>query len=414
MKSENLTSIEQLEAFLQGTQPVMFTVAGDKAERYQWIQQTLIQFQYLALNKQEKGTLRRYLMKITGYSRQQLTRLVRQYRKVGRLTLQPPVAKGFVRRYTDEDIRLLAKMDTLHDTPSGPRLKKLCERAFEVYGQTEYQRLATISVAHLYRLRQSNPYRQQRRTFEKTRPKAVAIGVRRKPTPNGQPGYLRIDTVHQGDLDGHKGVYHINAVDEITQFEVVVSVEKISEAYLIPALKLLLEQFPFVILGFHSDNGSEYINYRVAKLLEKLRIEFTKSRSRKTNDNALAEGKNAAVVRPCYGYAHSPQHFAMTLNEFNQTHLNPYVNFHRPCFFPITFLDEKGKQRKKYPYKNIMTPYDKFKSLPETSQYLKPEVTFDILDAIAFNISDNQAAEQLQAARKKLFNLIHEQLKQPA
>jgi len=120
MKVENLTPIEQLENFLQGTQPVMFAVAEDKAERYQWIQQTLIKFRYLTLSKRDKGTLRRYLMKISGYSRQQLTRLIRQYRKTDRLTRQPCIANGFARRYTDEDIRLLAKMDALHDTPSGP------------------------------------------------------------------------------------------------------------------------------------------------------------------------------------------------------------------------------------------------------------------------------------------------------
>jgi transposase InsO family protein len=99
------------------------------------------------------------------------------------------------------------------------------------------------------------------------------------PHPNGQPGFIRIDSVHQGDQDGVKGVYHINAVDEVTQFEVVCTVEKISERYLIPVLEQLLDAFPFVIKGFHSDNGSEYINKRVAKLLEKLLIE-----SRKTTD----------------------------------------------------------------------------------------------------------------------------------
>ena len=179
--------------------------------------------------------------------------------------------------------------------PAARLVKKLCERACEVFGQTEYTSLASISVSHLYNLRKSTPYTRQRRHFEKTQPKPSKIGERRKPQPNGQPGYIRIDTVHQGDLDKHKGVYHINAVDEVTQFEVVCSVEKISERYLIPALEQLLETFPFTVLGFHSDNGSEYINKRVAELLEKLRIEFTKSRSRHSNDNALAESKNGAV-----------------------------------------------------------------------------------------------------------------------
>ena len=160
----------------------------------------------------------------------------------------------------------------------------------------------------------SQTYRRRRHTLDKTRPVVRDIGARRKPQSDGQPGYIRIDTVHQGDLDGEKGVYHINAVDEVTQFEVVVSVEKISEYYLIPALEQLLEMFPFVILGFHSDNGSEYINKQVARLLEKLRIEFTKSRARHSNDNALVECKNGHVVRKLLGHAHSTIRIWLHLN----------------------------------------------------------------------------------------------------
>jgi len=110
---------------------------------------------------------------------------------------------------------------------------------------TEYTALASISVSHLYNLRKSTSYTRHRRHFEKTQPKPSKIGERRKPQPNGKPGYIRIDTVHQGDLDKQKGVYHINAVDEVTQFEVMFTVEKISERYLIAALDQLLETFPF-------------------------------------------------------------------------------------------------------------------------------------------------------------------------
>ena len=74
----------------------------------------------------------------------------------------------------------------------------------------------------------------------------------------------------------------------------VLTCEKISEAYQIPVLKEMIEAFPFVILGTHADNGSEYINYQVAMLLKKLRIDQTKSRPRHSNDNDLAESKNAA------------------------------------------------------------------------------------------------------------------------
>ena len=303
MNANELTSIDQVRAFLAGTQRVAFEVAGNKQSRYDWLRRTLVKFDYPGCNKTDKGILMRYLMKVSGYSLAQVKRLIKQYRETGKLTPRRCTARGFARRYTKADIRLLAAMDERHNTPNGLALKKLCERAYSVFGQREYERLASISVSHLYNLRQSQTYRRQRHTVDKTRPVTLPIGERRKPQPDGQPGYIRIDTVHQGDLDGEKGVYHINAVDEVTQFEVVVSVERISEIYLIPALEHLLESFPFVILGFHADNGSEYINKEVARLLEKLRIELTKSRARHSNDNALVECKNGHVVRKLLGHA---------------------------------------------------------------------------------------------------------------
>lgn len=235
---------------------------------------------------------------------------------------------------------------------------------------------------------------------------SVAIGERRKPAPNGQPGYLRIDTVHQGDLDGIKGVYHINAVDEVTQMEVVFAVEKISENCLIPILEMLIETFPFQIKEIHSDNGSEYINHRVAQLLQKLLIELTKSRPRHSNDNALAECKNGAIVRKWLGYEHIPQHFAEQINVFYRQYFNPYINYHRPCFFPVIVRDKRGKEKKSYPYKAMMTPFDKFCSLPDPEQYLKPNLSLETLNSLATQTTDLQAAEQTQLARKKLFGLI--------
>jgi len=408
MKLNALTSLAQVADFLSGTQPVTFSVLSTKDEYYQWIQANLLRFEYLTLTKPHKGLVCRYLAKVSGYSRQHLTRLIHQYRQTGRVLRGQRTVRGFVRRYTEEDIRLLAAMDARHDTPCGPAVKKLCERAWELFGEADYERLAAISISHLYNLRQSGQYRQQRHHVEKTRPIRSSIGERRKPQPAGQPGFLRIDTVHQGDWDKQKGVYHINAVDEVTQFQVVCTVEKISEAYLIPALEQLLAAFPFRIRGFHSDNGSEYINGRVARLLGKLLIEFTKSRARQTNDNALAESKNGAVVRKLFGHAHIPQRWAPLINVFNQEHLNPYLNVHRPCFFPEIRTDQQGKERKIYRYEGMMTPYEKLKSLPRAKHDLKPTVTFEILDVTAHRLTDNQAADFLQKARQQLFTTIHE------
>jgi transposase InsO family protein len=408
MNINDLTTIEQLEQFLTGTQSIAFLVASNKKDIYRDIQRTLVRFRYPTLNKGSKGLVVRFLIKITGYSRQQITRLIKQYCVTGKIEWQQRIYQGFERLYTVEDISLLASLDERHNTLSGPATKKLCERAYALFKQTQYQRLAGISVAHLYNLRKSKPYLRQRYTFEKTRPKVALIGIRKKPRANGEPGFIRIDTVHQGDQDKQKGVYHINAVDEVTQFEVVCTVEKISELYLMPAIEQLLDCFPFVIKGFHSDNGSEYINYKVAKLLSKLLIEFTKSRSRQSNDNAQVESKNGSVIRKLFGYAHIPQRWASIINEFNHKTLFPYINYHRPCFFPKTITDSKGKDKKTYPYECMMTPYDKLKSIENATNYLKPDITFEILDKVALSQNDDQAAEQLQKERSKLFKTINE------
>ncbi len=326
MNLNALTTIAQLKDFLAGTQPVTFSVLSTKDECYQWIQGILIKFEYLTLARPHKGLVIRYLLKMSGYSRPQLTRLIHHDRQTGRVLRRHRTMQGFARRYTVEEIRLLAAMDERHDTPSGPAIKKLCERAYQVFGEAGYERLAVISIGHVYNVRKSLPYLRQRRQVETTRSTRSRIGERRKPAPAGQPGFIRIDTVHQGDWDKQKGVYHINAVDEATQFEGICTVEKISEYYLIPAMAQLLAAFSFHLCGFHSDNGSEYINGRVAALLGKLLIEFTKSRARQTNDNALAESKNGAVVRKLFGYGHIPQRWVPLINTFNQEHLNPYLN----------------------------------------------------------------------------------------
>lgn len=408
MTLKQLTTIDAINQFLDGTQAVAFSVATTKLERYRWIQSVLVKHRYMLLSKADKGVVGRYLRKVTGYSVAQTKRLIRQYTKTGKLKVSVARRNGFQRTYTDADIRLLASMDELHDQPSGPVLKKLCERAYCRFGEDKYQQLAKISVSHLYNLRRSKSYQRQRCVLTKTSPKKSPIGQRRKPCPNNQPGYIRIDSVHQGDRDKSKGIYHVNAVDEVTQFQVIVTLERINEEFMLPALKEMLDVFPFKIRGFHADNGGEYINYSVAELLDKLQIEFTKSRPRRSNDNGLVESKNGSVVRKLYGYMHIPQQYAVDFSELNRREIYRYVNFHRPCYFPTIVTDKKGKERKKYQYADMMTPYEKLCSLPNSDLYLKPGITVKALDAFASEMTDNEAAEQLHSAKNLLFKQLHE------
>jgi len=237
--------------------------------------------------------------------------------------------------------------------------------------------------------------------YERTRPSQVTIGERRAPQPEGRPGYLRVDSVHQGDLDGVKGVYHINAVDEVTQWQIVGATAHISESWLLPVLEAMLEQFPFRIHGFHSDNGSEFVNHTVAKLLNKLLIEQTKSRPRRSNDNGLVEAKNGAVIRKHMGYGHigSPQ--AERIAEFYRRYFNPYLNFHRPCGVPEVNVNGKGKSKRVYRW--YATPWEILRQLPGLAGALKPNVTIAQLEAIGRSQSDTEAALEMQKAKQELF-----------
>ena len=200
----------------------------------------------------------------------------------------------------------------------------------------------------------------------------MLIGARRKPRPEGRPGWIRVDSVHQGDLDKVKGVYHIKAVDEVTQYQFTGCVERISENFPLPVLKRLLESFPFVVQGFHFDNGSEYVNYQVAALLEKLRVtEVAKSRPR-SKDNCPAESKNGSVLRKMLGNWQIAEAHAELLDRFHHEVLADYLNYHRRCLFAHVETDAKGKRSKTYWQADIRPPYEALKALPEAESYLRP------------------------------------------
>jgi hypothetical protein len=178
----------EIEAFLAASESVRFAGCG-RREIYGWVERLLCHHEYPLQKRRAKGLLRAYVEHMTGLSRAQATR-------------------------------------------------HILKREFEVYGKPEFERLAKLSHGHLYNLRRTPRYGL--RHYEKTRPAAVQIGERKKPAPNGQPGFLRIDTMHRGDGPEGKGIYHINAVDELTQWEVVLATPRISEAWLMPLLESIL------------------------------------------------------------------------------------------------------------------------------------------------------------------------------
>ena len=406
MNDEHIVSIAQLQEFLKGVDgAVTFSSETkgnkNKQKRYEWIGQTLGKFRYGKLKKKEKGIVLKYLRQVTKLSNTHLKKLIRRKKKRKTLRVMTTDRNVFSVRYNTSDIARLIETDNAHGRISGVATKRILEREFLVFGKNEYERISHLSVTHLYRIRKDKlQYQSQVLFMEKTKATDRNIAVRRKPNPYGKPGFLRVDTVHQGDLDKQKGVYHINMVDEVTQWEIIGCVEGISEQFLLPLLLESMERFPFVILGFHSDNGSEYVNHIVADLLIKLAIDQTKSRSRRTNDNALVEGKNN-IVRKFMGHNYIQKKRARLINLFYGEHMDEYLNFHRPCGFSTDRVDKRGKIVKVYD--TYLTPHEKLISVPNFEQYLKKDVSKESLEQISRKESDNECGKKMQEAKQKLF-----------
>ena len=405
MQRAKSVTLEAMRGFLKGSVDVEFQAEG-ASEVYSWVGEVLEGRSYERLSKADRGLVKRFLEKITGRSRAQLTRLIGRWRREGRLQPRRGKRRRFPRTYTEEDIRLLARLDEAHEGLSGPATKRILEREFTVYGKVEYKRLSGISAAHIYNLRRGHLYRQMSSVRTKTQAAQVAIGERRRPDPRDRPGWLRVDTVHQGDRsDGAKGIYHLNAVDTVTQWQVLGAVETISDTHLLPVLEAMLHQFPFRIHGFHADNGSEFINHQVAAMLNRLLVaDFTKSRANRTTDNALVEGKNGAIVRKHIGYGWIAHDHAEGFERFYRRWLNPYLNFHRPCGFAQLILGKRGRHRRLYRQQDYATPYEKLRSLAGWETCLKEGVRPEQLERRALEQSDTESAQAMQTAKQKLLN----------
>jgi hypothetical protein len=196
-------SLEQIQAFLAVSNEVRF--AGQRRDEiYAWTEQTLVRHEYAGLSRAEKGVLRQYLARMTGLSRAQMTRLITGYAETGHVKAAAYQRSKFASVYTKADVELLAYVDKSHGNLSGPATKRILEREHSEYGQAAYERVAGISVAQIYRFRNSDFYRKRNTSYQPTRPTLIPIGDRRKPRPQGRPGYLRIDTVHQGDRTASK------------------------------------------------------------------------------------------------------------------------------------------------------------------------------------------------------------------
>jgi|WetSurMetagenome_2_1015567.scaffolds.fasta_scaffold134516_1 hypothetical protein len=398
MDDSRIQSIAQLKEFLKGSQKIPLSLENESiAKKYEFIDQTIQKFLYRKLKKREKRVILWYLQKATGYKKERVYQLVARAEKGSlKKALYQRVKPHKI--YTSFDIKLLERTDELHLRLSEDATKEILRREYELFGKKEYQTIARVSHAHISNLRHARTYRSF--WINHTKARQISIGNTKPPENFGRPGSIRIDSVSQKD------VYHINSVDEITQWEIVFCVPQISERYMIPALKEIFSQYPFVIFNFHSDRGHETINYRVAKLLQRLLIKQTKSRSYHSEDNALVETKNGSIVRKNFGWEHIDQGLTDDINQYLKNFFNPYLNFHRPCSYPTIIENDKGKKRKVYSV--YQTPYEALKQTTKAKNFLKSGQSIEKLDIIAYSHSDNEWASIMRDEERKLFQKIRQ------
>mgnify|MGYP001566029778 CR=1 FL=1 len=409
MNDSHIVSLSQVEENITTETVPIFSFESHK-KAYTWISEILDRFGYhnkgrKRLSKKEKMSVRKYIKLYTMYSRSQITRLIREKKKTRTLKYGKGKKKNqFKKIYTKEDAELLAEADNAYRRMSGDAMRKIFDDEFNIYKKCDYERLSKISHGHFYRLRNSDTYKEKSITVGRTISVMRAIGIRKKPQPGGKPGYIRADTVHQGDFEGIKGVYHINLVDEVTQWEILFCVSSITEESVAYVVSQALKLFPFVIVGFHSDNGGENINGSVSAVLQKQFVEQTKSRSGRCNDNALIESKNGSVVRKHMGHWHIPKYEARKINAFYRDYFNEFLDFHRACAYPTTIVSDDGKKKKVYD--EVMTPCQKLLSIPNVEMYLNEGVIIESLKAKMADKSHIEFAKIMFAAKQKLFAAI--------
>ena len=399
MDDSRLINITQLNNFLKGSQGVNLSLEDASiSERYNCIEKIFRQLHYRTLKKKEKRIVLNYLRKITGYKHTQLFRLIDRLEKVGKLLKKNYHRIKPARIYSTSDIKRLEETDELHLRLSEDATKEILRREYEIFGHLKYRTVSEISHGHITNLRHCPIYKSS--WINHTKARQIPIGMTQPPQNFGKPGSIRIDSVSQKD------VYHINSVDEITQWEIVFCVPQLSERFMIPALEEIFDQYPFIIFNFHSDRGKETINYLVADLLQRLLIKQTKNRSYHSGDNALVETKNGSVIRKNMGWEHINQDLTDEINSYYKSFFNPYLNFHRPCAYPTIEVDKKGKKKKVYDLYQV--PYEALKQITGADKFLKPGITFDKLDQTAYQMSDNEFAGIMREEERKLFEKIRQ------
>ena len=183
-----MVSITQIKEFIKVSQSIEFKGKSRK-EKYEWIETVLLRFRYFSLRKKEKSILKGYIMKMTGFSDAQLTRLIAKKKHWGRILADTTKRHRFPLKYTPEDVARLIETDTAHDRLSGPATKRIFDREYAIFKKEAFRRLKDISVAHIYNFRKTRQYQSLRDSSPRPNPRRSISEKGASQTPRGNRGF---------------------------------------------------------------------------------------------------------------------------------------------------------------------------------------------------------------------------------
>jgi len=385
----------------------------------------LIAERYQRARKKEKGKILDEFVELTGYNRRYggwLLRNIgskrviyikgRRYIVVGK---DSKGQKGIRKRpviYDEGVVKELKKVWYILDMPAGKRLAPYLKEIIPILEERKEleierdirEKLLKVSAATIDRLLKEEKKKWRIRGKKRTKPGSLLksqIPIRTFAEWNEKvPGFIEIDLVeHSGGVA--RGIYAqtLDATDIFTGWTETICIENKSQVNVFEGLQKIIKQYPFVILGIDSDNGSEFINQHLIKFCQENKITFTRSRSYKKNDNCYVEQKNWSIVRKTVGY--SRYETEKEINLINQIyfHLRLYTNFFQPQMKLINKTRIGSKVTKKYD--KAKTPYQRVIECEQIDKTTKEK-----LKQIYKGLNPVKLKREIVSLQCKLFELI--------
>lgn len=166
------------------------------------------------------------------------------------------------------------------------------------------------------------------------------------------PGFLEMDTVaHCGNSLSGDFLWTINATDIDTGWTERVAVMGKGMTGMIDGVLDIKNALPFRLRGIDSDNGEEFINYHLLAFCMKSRprIEFTRSRENKKNDNPHVEQKNWTHVRQMFGWdRYDTEEAQEAINDLYENEIRLFQNLFQPSVKLIEKKRVGSKTVRKY------------------------------------------------------------------